>query len=105
MSVGRGLAPAVFIFSYLNYFLYITFLDFSEEKRKAIKRKKSVGGNFPLCSVLRLPKSTATFFQIFVKRNLKIVSFVLMQLVEKLNLSYPLTRPTTTVGFSKQPKG
>ena len=75
------------------------------EKRKGTKRKKTVGVNFPPYSVLRLPKSTATFFKISSQRNFKIVTFVLCEWVEILNSCYPLTRPTTTVGFSKQPKG
>ena len=81
------------------------FLVSAARKKKRNQKKKDRWCKSPPYTVLRLPKSTATFFQIFVKRNLKIVSFVLMRLVEKLSLSYPLTRPLRLVPRHLPQKG
>jgi len=93
-------------FYYLNYSFLCSFSWFlSSEKRKGTKRKKTVGVNFLPYTVLMPPKSTGGIFLNFVKRNLKTVGFVLVRFAEILSLSYPLTRPSITVGFLKTPKG
>jgi len=69
---------AVFICADLYYSFLCSFSWFLREKKeKEPKEKRTFGGNSLPFPVLSLPKTTADFFQNFVKRNLKIVTFVL----------------------------
>ena len=74
-------------------------------KKKSNQKKKDRWCKFSALYRTKSAKKHGRLFSKFVKQILKTVSFVLVRLVEILSLSYPLTRPKSTVGFLKTPKG
>ncbi len=92
------------VFFILKYLFFVSFLV-SPKKKEKDQKKKERGCKFPALCVLRLPKTTATFFQNFVVANFEKRNVCFFVKVDFWSLCYPLTRPNTTVGFLKTPKG